>query len=74
MSPDKFKKLADLIYSADRNCMFSRHARKELAHKISVECSLWEPNVQSFVDEMYGLNFHILEERNIFIQLAEVGL
>lgn len=74
MSPDKFKKLTEVIYNAKRNCMFSRVGRKELAHKLSTECGLWEPSVQNFVEEMYGLNFHSIEDRNIFIQFAEVGL
>lgn len=74
MTDNKLLVFKNLVLTVDRNTMFSRRARKDFALQLSKTCGLWEPNVLSFVEEMAGLNFHILEDRNIFIQFAEVGL
>ena len=74
MTTDKLIAFKEIVFTADRNTMFSRVSRKKFANQLSKTCGLWEPNVVSFVEEMSGLNFHILEDRNIFIQFAEVGL
>lgn len=74
MTQDKLYIFKETVLTADRNIMFSKKGRKDFALRLSKTCGLWEPNVLSFVEEMAGLNFHILEDRNIFIQFAEVGL
>lgn len=74
MQADKFIKFKEIVYNADRNCMFSGAGRKDLAKRISIECNLWAQNVQSYVDEMRDLNFHLMEDKQTFIDFAEVGL
>ena len=74
MTSDKFIKFSQIVYNADKNCMFSRVGRKGLAMQLATECNLWFPNVQTYVEEMHGLNFHLAEDKQTFIDFAEVGL
>jgi hypothetical protein len=74
MCPQKLAVLKTIIQSTNKNCMFSKNGRKILAKRITKACNLWAANVESFVEEMKGLNFNSLEDREIFIQFAEVGL
>ncbi len=74
MQGDKLAALEQIINSVDKKVMFSKKGRKALVKLLCKRLELWEPVVVSFVEEMRGLNFSKLEDRQAFIQFAEVGL
>lgn len=74
MQNSKLVLLQAIVSSANWRCMLSKKARRSFAKRIARECNLWEPSVLSFVEEMHGLNFKLIEDRQTFIQFAEVGL
>jgi hypothetical protein len=73
-SMDKRQCLRDVIFSTKSNPLSSKKSRQSFAHKISTQCNLWEPNVQSFIEEMRGLNLRKRDELELFLQFAELGL
>ena len=74
MSGDKLEELERLVSGASPNALRSKKARKDFA-RISVErVGLWQPNVESFVEEMSGLNFYNAEDRLLFVQFAQRAL
>lgn len=74
MTADKLSCLKNIIYSLNYNALSSKKNRKLLAHRIAVECNLWEPNVSTFIEEMHGLNLKKREEAEVFLELARMGL
>lgn len=74
MTSDKFAIFKNLILTANKNCLSSKKNRAKLAKVLSAEVGLWEPNVYSFVEEMAGLSFRNLDDRELFLQFAEIGL
>lgn len=64
---DKMTGLQSLVDKADSYTMSSGVRRRKFATQISKELNLWEPPVQSFVEEMRGLSFTSLEDRNLFV-------
>lgn len=71
MTHTKLEELTVLVNSASPNALRSKKARKEFAKAIAQRINLWHPNVESFVEEMTGLNFYNAEDRALFIQFAE---
>lgn len=74
MTAEKHLLLKNIIYSINYNVLSSKKNRKFLAQRISTECALWEPSVFSFIEEMHGLNLRKQEEKEIFLELARMGL
>jgi monomeric isocitrate dehydrogenase len=74
MSSDKLEELTVLVNSASPNALRSKRSRKDFAKVISERVGLWYPNVESFVEEMSGLNFYNAEDRLLFLQFAERAL
>ena len=74
MSGDKLEELERLVSGASPNALRSKKARKDFARVIVERVGLWQPNVESFVEEMSGLNFYNAEDRLLFMQFAERAL
>lgn len=74
MSPDKLIIFKQIVSASKNNVLVSRKQRKIFANKLSIACGLWEPSVISFVEEMAGLSFRNADDRQLFIQFAELGL
>ena len=74
MTATKLEELTVLVNGASPNALRSKKARKDLAKAIAERVGLWHPNVQSFVEEMAGLNFYNREDRLLFLQFAERAL
>jgi hypothetical protein len=73
MTEEKYKILKSIVNSSNDWQLNTVSTRKSLAKKISIECNIWEPNVSSFVEEMKGLSFSSNEEKNIFLEFAQVA-
>jgi hypothetical protein len=71
MTPSKLEVLTRIVDSASPNALRSKKARKEFAKAIAQRINLWHPNVESFVEEMVGLNFFNAEDRALFVQFAD---
>lgn len=74
MGNDKLEELGRVVQGAGPNALRSRKSRRDLARTISERTNLWLPNVESFVEEMAGLNFYNSEDRLLFIQFAQCAL
>lgn len=74
MTRDKFAVFKNLVLIANKNSLSSKKNRSKFAKMLAAGVGLWEPAVRSFVDEMAGLSFKKEEERELFLQFAEVGL
>jgi len=74
MSGDKLEELGRLVSGASPNALRSKKSRKDFARVIVERVGLWQPNVESFVEEMSGLNFYNAEDRLLFMQFAERAL
>lgn len=74
MTNEKFAVFKNLILNANKNSLSSKKNRTKLAKTLAASVGLWEPNVFSFVEEMAGLSFRHAEDRELFLQFAEVGL
>jgi monomeric isocitrate dehydrogenase len=74
MSSDMLEELGRLVSVASPNALRSKKARKAFARIIVERVGLWQPNVESFVEEMAGLNFYNAEDRLLFVQFAQRAL
>jgi hypothetical protein len=71
------QKLTTILHILERcppYALRSRGGRRELSRQISIGVGMYLGRVESFVEEMAGLDLSILEERVLFLQLAECGL
>jgi hypothetical protein len=68
---DKLAGLQEIVGTADRYTMSSGLRRRRFGQLIANELNLWEPNVQSFIEEMRGLNFVNSEDRQTFVEFFD---
>ena len=71
LNQNRMSELQKLVLAANPNTLRTKRSRKDFAHTISLRLNLLEYNVNSFVEEMRGLNFYSDEDRLLFIQFAE---
>jgi len=70
----KLSTLLHIIGTCPPHVMRSRGGRRALARQISVDIGMYLGRVESFVEEMSGLDLSLHEERVLFIELARCGL
>jgi len=71
MTKDKLDRLAEVVMNAPSNALRSKQNRKRFCGDLVYHVGLWEPQAQSFIEEMIGLNFFNPEDRLLFIQFAD---
>lgn len=74
LSDSRLTKLQGIVYGAKPNTMRSVKGRRAFAHHLASELGMIGERVTSFVEEMAGLNFFNAEDRQLFIELAQLGL
>lgn len=74
LSEDKGKTVQDMVDGAPPNTMRSVERRRRFALDLAEQLGMNPVRVQSFVDEMTGLNFYNAEDRQTFIDFALHGL
>lgn len=74
LSEDRSIKLKSLVAAAHNTTMRSGVKRKAFAKHLAVELGMDPVRVQSFIDEMAGLNFFFAEDRAMFVDFALHGL
>lgn len=70
---DKSTRLQDIVDEAENGTLSSGTRRKGFATYLARELGLWEPQVQSFVGEMSGLNFYRVEDRRAFVDFFHLA-
>jgi hypothetical protein len=70
----KLSTLLHILEGCSPYILRSRGGRLALSRQISVGVGMYLGRVESFVEEMAGLDLSLVEERDLFIQLAERGL
>lgn len=74
LSSERSIKLKSLVAAAHNTTMRSGGKRRLFAKRLAVELGMEPSLVQSFVNEMVGLNFYYPEDRQTFIDFALHGL
>lgn len=74
LSAERASKLQALVGSAAPTTMRSGVKRRAFAKRLAGELGMDPIRVQSFINEMAGLNFFFSEDRQVFIDFALYGL
>ena len=74
LSAERASKLQSLVGAAHPTTMRSGAKRRAFAQQLAGGLGMERHRVQSFVDEMVGLNFYYGEDRQTFIDFALHGL
>lgn len=74
LSAERLDTLKIIVQDCKPNALRSKKNREVLAHSISSRLGMSKDRVQSFVEEMVGLNFFIAEDRVLFVEFALLGL
>lgn len=74
LSTARLDTLKLVVGEAKTNALRSKKNREVLAHSIASRLGMPKDRVQSFVDEMAGLNFYLVEDRLLFVEFAALGL
>jgi hypothetical protein len=70
----KLSSLAVILQCCSPYALRSRGGRRALSRQISIGLGMYLGRVESFVEEMSGLDLSLPEERDLFLQFAERGL
>lgn len=74
LGEDRAKALEVVVQDAAATVLRSGPKRRAFARELAERLGMEPRRVQSFVDEMAGLNFFNLEDRKTFIDFARHGL
>jgi hypothetical protein len=74
LSDNRARVVQDMVDGAKPNTMRSTERRRAFAQELAERTGMNPTRVQSFVDEMRGLNFYNDEDRQTFIVFAIHGL
>lgn len=74
MSIDKLPIIEECISILGRGCLRNRKRREQFGKLLSSRLNQREEIVQSFIDEMDGLDLYIGEDYTAFLEFCRVGL
>lgn len=74
LSAERAGRLQELVGAAPPTTMRSGAKRRAFGRELAAGLGMDRVRVQSFIDEMAGLNFYFAEDRQTFIDFALHGL
>lgn len=74
LNAERASKLQSLVGAAHPTTMRSGAKRRAFGQALAAVLGMERHRVQSFIDEMTGLNFYYGEDRQTFIEFATLGL
>jgi hypothetical protein len=74
MTHTKLEIVRELVKQAPKDALSNHKKRRAFALHMSKALGIWDSFTVPFVEEMAGLSFRSPEDRELFIQFAELGL
>ena len=74
MNPTKLEIVRKMVQHAPKDTLSNHKKRRAFALQLAKALDIWDSFTIPFVEEMAGLSFRSPEDRELFIQFAELGL